>query len=356
MKNIVEILDVFSETISTKKIILWGAGPNVQHVVNLLTSLNLAESIVGIFDSTRELDSDQFCGIKIIEHDEVRKMSYDNNIIVACAGLNELYGYIVPEHLFYFRIIHRRALEFYCQINQEILHDFQNNIDLFTDDISKILYENRIRLVLSSVMFDSMFKSSGGPYFANDIVPSLGAGKWLYAGAYNGRHLDRAIEFRSDQEILAVEPSAKMFNFLKDKYGGGSKVDLHNYLLWSSSGQKMRFNDDSQHQGLAASIHQHEEFGDDSYVETITIDDLVGSNHVSQIALDVEGSEQYAISGAKNTIQKSSPTCAVCLYHNLDDYVRLPGLVKSLTGSKYLAVRQHSCIPFIENVLYAYNQ
>ena len=352
MKQISESRETLLEEISKNGLILWGAGPNVPSVIASLERLGFQANIVGIFDSTRELSGSEIHGIRIIPSREVKLLSYDKNIIIGCAGLNELYGYIVPEHLFYFKIIHRRALEICEELELPALDKLQNNVDLFADDLSKHIYLRRLELILSSVMFDASFKSDGGPYFNNDIIQSLD-GRWLYAGAFNGRHLSRALEYQPDQKIVAIEPSPKMFDYLRGKFANNNTIDLKNYLLWSSSGKKIRFNDDSIHQGLGASVFQHAEFGEDMVIETITIDDLLNGRSVSHIALDVEGSEQKAIEGAKETISKFAPSCAVCLYHSLDDYLKLPSQLHRLSGEKKLYVRQHSCIPFIENVLYA---
>ena len=113
MKQIREYLKVLREEISQNGLILWGAGPNLSAVIASLGRLGFKENIVGVFDSTRELKGSEMQGVRIIPNEEVKSFSYDKNIIIGCAGLNELYGYIVPEHLFYFKIIHRRALEIF---------------------------------------------------------------------------------------------------------------------------------------------------------------------------------------------------------------------------------------------------
>jgi FkbM family methyltransferase len=354
MKKIIDAISIFKENIDTSGIILWGAGPNLPIVIDLLEKLNLKKSIKGVFDSTKVLHEDQIHNIKVLSNKEIRSFSYDNNIIIACAGLNELYGLIVPEHLFYFRIIHRKALEVYVNLSKISLDIIQNNIDLLTDDLSKIVYEKRIELILSSVMFDSHFKTNGGPYFGNDLIRTLD-GSWLYAGAYNGKHLDRALSFDRNQKLIAIEPSVSMFKILSEKFKSDPRISLYNNLLWSESDKKINYNDDSLHQGLAASVFQNNQFGSNSIVDTITIDDLVGNRRLSQLALDVEGSEQEAIKGAINTIPDLKNGCAVCIYHNFDDYIKLPGMLSELSNKKYLSVRQHSCIPFIETVLYAHN-
>ena len=337
--------------LESKSILLWGAGPHVGAIVDKLKHWGCEDRIVGVFDTTREIGQDEWQGVRVLSRQEVRSKSHDTHVVIACAGLNELYGGIVPEHLFYFRIVHRRALEA-CFELPGLMDDIQGAVDLLDDDFSKEIYLKRLDLMLSSVMFHEAFKSVGGPYYNNDLVDQLGD-RWLYAGAYNGKHLERAMSFRPDQGMVAVEPSARMYQFLQENFGGNPNLELQNYLLWSESGKDIRFVDDSSHQGLAASVFIPEEFGDARAVKTVTIDDLLEGKGVSDIALDVEGSEQHAVAGAAKTIEKYGPRVAVCLYHNLDDFAKLPAQLKSLTGDARMAVRQYSCIPFIENVLYA---
>lgn len=339
------------DELSCKKIILWGAGPHVGSLVDILEVWGLSDSIVGLFDTTRTVQQDEWQGVRVVMQQDVVDMSHDNHVIIACAGLNELYGSIIPEHLFYFRIFHRRALEA-CFELPALMDDIQGAVDLLSDDLSKQVYLNCLDFILSSVMFCESFKTPGGPYFQNDLVSHLGA-RWLYAGAYNGKHLIRAMSFCADQQMVAVEPSARMYQFLQDNFSDKPNCDLQNYLLWSESGRDIRFTDDSTHQGLAASAFIPEEFGETRAIETITINDLLAGQGVSDIVLDVEGSEQHALAGATKTIEKFAPRVAVCLYHNLSDFAKLPAQIKKMSGHAKMAVRQHSCIPFIENVLYA---
>ena len=220
-----------------------GGWPHVGSLVDILEVWGLSDSIVGLFDTTRTVQQDEWQGVRVVMQQDVVDMSHDNHVIIACAGLNELYGSIIPEHLFYFRIFHRRALEA-CFELPALMDDIQGAVDLLSDDLSKQVYLNRLDFILSSVMFCESFKTPGGPYFQNDLVSHLGA-RWLYAGAYNGKHLIRAMSFCADQQMVAVEPSARMYQFLQDNFGDKPNCDLQNYLLWSESGRDIRFTDDS---------------------------------------------------------------------------------------------------------------
>ena len=65
-------------------------------------------------------------------------------------------------------------------------------------------------------------------------------------------------------------------------------------------------------------------------VELTTIDKMVaelGLARVDFIKMDIEGAEQKAVVGAKNTIAKFHPRMALCIYHLKDDPTMVPKLV-----------------------------
>lgn len=70
--------------------------------------------------------------------------------------------------------------------------------------------------------------------------------------------------------------------------------------------------------------------------------------------MDIEGAEMKALLGAKNTISMYRPNLAICIYHNIEDYIEIPLLIKSLdVDDKYrYYVRQHS-VDDTETVFYA---
>src|SRR5262249_36977008 len=68
------------------------------------------------------------------------------------------------------------------------------------------------------------------------------------------------------------------------------------------------------------------------YVEAAltTIDQLVVELHLPKvdfIKMDIEGAEQKAVVGAKNTIAKYRPRMALCIYHIQGDETMVPKLV-----------------------------
>jgi FkbM family methyltransferase len=71
-------------------------------------------------------------------------------------------------------------------------------------------------------------------------------------------------------------------------------------------------------------------------IETISIDDFVKEKKLTEIdfiKMDIEGSEEKAVYGAKETLKKFQPKLAICLYHKVDDFYKIPLLIKELNSS-----------------------
>ena len=82
-------------------------------------------------------------------------------------------------------------------------------------------------------------------------------------------------------------------------------------------------------------------------VPLTTIDKLVEELHLPKvdfIKMDIEGAEQKAIVGAKNTIAKFRPRMALCIYHLPDDATMVPQLVHDVV-SDYGVSKTCLCAP-----------
>lgn len=69
------------------------------------------------------------------------------------------------------------------------------------------------------------------------------------------------------------------------------------------------------------------------------------------IKMDIEGAEQPALRGGKETIQKYHPKLAICVYHGNTDIFEIPYWIKTNFPEYRLFMRQHSNIA--ETVCYA---
>ena len=86
-------------------------------------------------------------------------------------------------------------------------------------------------------------------------------------------------------------------------------------------------------------------------IKTATIDDTVNT-HVSYIKMDIEGAELKALMGAKNTIIKYKPKLAICVYHNMEDFLSIPEWLHNIVPDYKFYLRHHNW-GAMETVLYA---
>ncbi len=332
-----------------KKIILWGAGRRLKGFVEQCCGEGkLLPKPYGVCDSTRDIAEDVLHGIPVLPFQEVRNMLPKDTVIIITAGLLDLQAKVVSSELYYFPLFHCRTFELYDYL-QKHMAQCDNAIGRLADPLSKQTYRACVENILCGRLWDqSLFSSS--PYFGNDINERLDAsGQLVFAGAFNGKHLDRAIENNPDIRIAAFEPSKNWSAYLREKFSAAPQVTIHNKILWNEN-TLLSFDDDMSNSGLDAhvcsdganSTYQHEGVAIDEYIE----------GRVSMIALDVEGSEQRVIQGAHRTIERDRPRLCICLYHNLDDYFRIPVQISERYGYR-LHVKQHSTLSAIETVLYA---
>ncbi|NPA60305.1 MAG: FkbM family methyltransferase, partial [Epsilonproteobacteria bacterium] len=64
-------------------------------------------------------------------------------------------------------------------------------------------------------------------------------------------------------------------------------------------------------------------------VEVDTIDNIL-KERVDYIKMDIEGAEQDAIDGAKQSIKKYKPILAICIYHKAEDWYKIPQVKNSI--------------------------
>ncbi|GGF45187.1 hypothetical protein GCM10007301_00870 [Azorhizobium oxalatiphilum] len=82
------------------------------------------------------------------------------------------------------------------------------------------------------------------------------------------------------------------------------------------------------------------------------LDSLLLEEAVSMIKLDIEGGEYDALKGAAQLIQTQRPKLAICLYHRVDDLVRIAKLVKDLVPEYKLRI-EHQSKSCTDTVLFA---
>lgn len=90
-----------------------------------------------------------------------------------------------------------------------------------------------------------------------------------------------------------------------------------------------------------------------SFVQVVALDDVLPTLQPNLIKLDIEGAEPAALRGAAETIRRSAPNLAVCLYHAAEHLWTLPQLMRELAPRHKLALRYHQ-FNGLEIVAYAF--
>ena len=87
-------------------------------------------------------------------------------------------------------------------------------------------------------------------------------------------------------------------------------------------------------------------------IAAVALDDVLPTQRVDFIKLDVEGAEIQALRGAAQLIQRSRPVLAISLYHRPQDIWEIPEQLVALCPDYRFHIRQHYYNSF-DSVLYA---
>lgn len=99
-----------------------------------------------------------------------------------------------------------------------------------------------------------------------------------------------------------------------------------------------------------------EDDSDTAGIETVSLDryfERRGEDQITFLKADIEGAEWDMLHSGEQIIRRSKLKIAICIYHNIYDFFRIPLYLKKLVPSYKFAVRQH-WNSFDETVLYAY--
>lgn len=129
-----------------------------------------------------------------------------------------------------------------------------------------------------------------------------------------------------------------------------NNVFLSAFPLWDKSDINVYYKDN----GPGSIVSFNNDFEFDGIVKTITLDDFVTRNNINKIGfikLDIEGAEMNALHGAHNILLTDKPKLAIALYHNDDDFDRIPRFIKSVNPN-YKFYFHHATINNEESVLF----
>jgi FkbM family methyltransferase len=228
--------------------------------------------------------------------------------------------------------------------------DYKNNksqykltYDLLSDKKSKEIFTKVINFKVSyDLKFMAGFTNNHeAQYFDKEILPKIKNIVFLDGGGYVGDTAQEVIKNYPDfKKIYLIEPNLLHINIAKRDLGHIKNIE---FIQSGLSNKKVQTTIDIKSQNNADHYNRENQNVD-------TIDNIVNEK-VDFIKLDIEGAEQDAIKGAKNTIKKYHPILAICIYHKAEDWYKIPQQILAIEKDYDIYLR-HYMEGIFETVLY----
>ena len=228
-------------------------------------------------------------------------------------------------------------------------NDFEMIYNILEDEKSKVCFSNLINFRLSGDLhyLREISDNIEEQYFDKELI-DLDNAIYLDCGAYDGdtvKWIDRYSNGRYSK-IISLEADPQIFAKLCKNASVKRDVYCLNKAVWSEESE-LSFS------SIPDALGNYVTADGNIVVKADKIDSIVGLEKISHIKMDIEGAEIPALLGAFNTIEKNHPVLAICVYHRVDDYIRIPLLIKAMNPGYRLYFRHYKVSDAWETVCYA---
>lgn len=283
--------------------------------------------------------------------EDIQKLYPECNIVIGFAdykrarevllGLSissESYFFDAPNHLEFFDYEYIKEHE----------AEFEASYNLLEDQLSKDVFVAFINSKISGDPSPLYPYADFNQYFSAPVTVNDHE-TFVDCGAYDGDTVKSIIKNTDGKyhKIFAFEPDEQNYKELTDYI---EKENIKNVATihagcWSEK-TTLRFSSDGNMAAIVASDDG------DITVPVETIDNIVDTEKVTFIKMDIEGAELPALQGAQRTIQRDLPKLAICVYHKPEDLITIPQYIQSLSTNYKFYIRHHQFMSW-EMVLYA---
>jgi len=227
--------------------------------------------------------------------------------------------------------------------------DYKNNYDSYkyTYDLLKDKKSKEIftKIINFKISFDYDFMTGftnnfDEQYFDKELIPDIKNIVFVDGGGYIGDTIPSIIKkFPSFKKIYVIEPNHLHINIAKKNFKDTKNIEFIDCGLSNKIVQVKENNENNEnckHDYEAQNLN--------------TIDNIINEK-VDFIKLDIEGAEQDALNGAKNTIEEQTPILAICVYHKAQDWYKVPQIVLDINPNYNIYLR-HYMEGIYETVMY----
>lgn len=249
-------------------------------------------------------------------------------------------GLIAVIHSF-MRIVDRKKkkkeIEFTDYYNS-FCNEFDNVISILEDSLSIETYSAVIEYKMGN-NYKKLNKYMCFPqYFVPNIYSLEENSVFINGGAYIGDTIDDFLKFTKNKykKIYAWEPDNTNIIQLQKKQRN-EKIEIVPKGMWN---EKTTLHFSATADGCSTIANMGE-----ILIEVDSIDNMYyekKSEKISLIVMDIEGSEQRALEGARKIILRDKPVLAISIYHSFEDLYKIPLWIKSLENDYKIFIRAHA--------------
>ncbi len=338
-----ELVELFISSKTTKKYILG---------INRLTKSVLkhieVDGIIDDFTRVQRSRKKEILQIDNVPKDAIILWTSTGSPLEVKHKLNEMGFKNISYLAFYkysaFDLIHPPFITDFKDDYKKNTDRYNSVYDLLADKKSKEVFEKVInfKMTFDYEFMEGFTNNHEGQYFDKEIIPEIKEISFVDGGGYVGDTATEVIKNYPDfKKIYLIEPIPENIRIAKREL---SHLENIEFLTCGVSNKKetLYFNEEKSFSTIYTKGTQS--------VEVDTIDNIV-KDRVNFIKLDVEGAEQDAIDGAKETIKRYKPILAICVYHKAEDWYKIPKKVLEIEKN-YNVYLRHYMEGIFETVMY----
>ncbi len=338
----------------TRPIFLYGTGNGGDKILAALEKYNV--TLTGVFASDGFVRDRYFHDYHVRAYSDVAAEYGDNIVILLAFGttldsvkefiysLDRKHDLRIPDVPLYGGELSDMG---YFEEHRDILTE---TAELFADDVSRKLFYDAVNFRLTGKT-DYLTDTGDAVQSLAELFGGQKIGTMLDGGAFKGDSAAEFIEGVHPEKILAVEADPKTFVKLSAYAKAEERAEIVpvHAALFDRDGEMEYVSSGSRGSGKNGQNHR----ASGKTVPMRMIDTICEGLDIDLIKLDVEGAEESALNGGRETIRRCSPNMAVSLYHRTDDLYTLVNMVHGLLPDHRLYLRRVPCIPMWDLNLYA---
>ncbi|SEK36001.1 FkbM family methyltransferase [Nitrosovibrio tenuis] len=291
-------------------------------------------------------DDDAFLGLPVVKTEDVPK----NALVLISSGGKPLSAKrrldgLGLQSLDYFAFFKFSGLPLTSVVfNEGFAEEFQDNeaeyewiYSLLHDETSRSIFKKLVsfRLKYELDLLSGFTSRESSQYFEDFLQLRPQGETFIDVGGFNGFN---SLEFirlcPGYDEIHIFEPEPDNYRASLESVGSYANVHCHQMGLSNSEGVLK----------LAAQGSGSKISDCGSTIITVgRLDDVLSDrNTPTFIKMDIEGSEIAAIEGSNNIIKTHHPRLALCIYHNVGDFWKIPKVVLSMRDDYTIYVRHYT--------------